>query len=225
RSWVDEAGEDLTARAHLTAAAAGWEATGRERGELYRGTRLETVAGWQDRADLTDAERDFLLASLAARSDEQEAAQRQFELQVQANKRLRRSLATVAVVLAVALVAGFLAVSQRNRARVEAIRAEETLGRQLSTIASERVATDRSLALLLAVEGSRLDTSGIVRRGLLDALGGSGLPFSRTVIPTPAGDSTALALVPDERTAVAKRAVGTLDIVDLETRGVIAVDL
>ena len=225
RSWVDEAGEDLTARVHLTVAAAGWEATGRERGELYRGARLEAVANWGDRADLTDSERHFLSASLAARAEEEDTERHQLELQVRVNRRLRRLLATVGVVLVVALVAGFIAVSQRNRAQTEAIRAEETLGRQLATIATERVADDRSLALLLAVEGSRLDSSDAVRRGLLDALGGTGLPFTRTVIPTPADDYVALAVSPDGQIAAAKRADGTVDIVDLETRNLVVAGL
>lgn len=225
RSWVDEAGQDLTARVHLTSAAAGWEATGRERGELYRGTRLAAVAHWLDRTDLTDAERDFLHASLDARAEEEEEAQRQLELQVHANRRLRRSLAAVGVVLVVALVAGFLAVSQRDRARTETARAEETLGRQLATIASERVAVDRSLALLLAVEASRLDSSDAIHRGLLDALGGIGLPLTRTVIPTPANDYVALTVSADGETAVAKRAEGSIDVIDLRTRRVTVADL
>ncbi|HUG75081.1 MAG TPA: BTAD domain-containing putative transcriptional regulator [Acidimicrobiia bacterium] len=220
RSWVEEAGQDLTARAHLTSAAAGWEATGREQGELYRGARLAAVALWLDRTDLTDAERDFLHVSLEARAEEEEAAQRQLELQMDANRRLRRSLAAVGVVLIVALVAGFLAVSQRNRARTETVRAEETLGRQLATMASERVGVDRSLALLLAVEASRLDASVAVHRGLLDALGGTGLPFTRTAIPTPADDYVALAVSADGQTAVAKRAEGSIDVIDLGTRRV-----
>jgi DNA-binding SARP family transcriptional activator/WD40 repeat protein len=225
REWVDEAGEDLKARVHLTSAAAGWETTGRERGELYRGARLEAVADWGDRADLTDSERHFLSASLAARAEEEDSERHQLELQVRVNRRLRRLLATVGLVLVVALVAGFLAVSQRNRAQTEAIRAEETLGRQLATIATESVADDRSLALLLAVEGSRLDSSHAVRRGLLDALGGTGLPFTRTVIPTPADDYVALAVSPDGQIAAAKRADGTVDIVDLETRDLIVAGL
>jgi DNA-binding SARP family transcriptional activator/energy-coupling factor transporter ATP-binding protein EcfA2 len=220
RSWVDEAGEDLTTRVHLTSAAAGWAATNREPGELYRGARLAAVVDWLGRPDLTDAERDFLSASLDAREQEETAARHQLEVQVRANRRLRRLLGTVGIVLVVALVAGFLAVSQRNRAQTEAARAEETLGRQLATIASERVAVDRSLALLLAVEGSRLDTSDTVRRGLLDALGGTGLPFTRTVIPTPADDYVALAVSADGQTAVAKRADGALDVIDIETRDV-----
>lgn len=219
-AWIEAAGRDLHLRAHLTGAATGWEASGRDEGELYRGARLATTEEWVDRPDLTDSERAFLAESLAVRAAEAAAEQAKLEDEIRSNRRLRRSLVAVAAVLVVAIAAGFVAVAQRNRAQEETVRADEARGRTLGVIAEDLVAEDRSLALLLAVEASRLDGSDAGRAALLTALGGDDQPFTRTVIPTPAGDYSALALTPDGSVAVGKRSTGLIDLIDLDGREV-----
>ncbi|MEZ5231724.1 MAG: hypothetical protein R2749_03310 [Acidimicrobiales bacterium] len=48
RAWLDEDRDGLRVLRHLTAAAAAWEASGRDAGELYRGGRLEAAEAWAD---------------------------------------------------------------------------------------------------------------------------------------------------------------------------------
>jgi DNA-binding SARP family transcriptional activator/WD40 repeat protein len=220
QAWVAEAGRDLEIRAHLTTSAADWVASGRDDGELYRGARLVVTEGWVGRRDLTGSERAFLEASLERRRAEEEAERRQREAQVRSNWRLRRALGGVGVLLVVALVAGFVAVTQRNRAQEEAASAQSALGGTLGAFAESAVGDDRSLALLLAVEASRFDPSDRTRRAVLKALSGDGEPFTRTIIPTPASDYLSLVLTPDGSTAVAKRVDGSIDLIDLADRTV-----
>ena len=102
----------------LAAAAAAWEASGREPSELYRGPRLALVGELvESHADaLTAAERSFVEASRehAARLDREVAAR--LAAQRRQNRRLRRSLAGLVAVLAVAVAASVVAVVQRRRA-------------------------------------------------------------------------------------------------------------
>ena len=225
RRWIEDAGTELVLRAHLTAAAAEWAGTGRDDGALYRGSRLAAVEEWGERIDLTEIERRFLDVSLDLREAAFAAERRQLEEQVRANRRLRRALSAVAVVLVVALAAGFTAVGQRNRAQAETARAEQARGRALAVSARSAILQDRSLALLLAVEGASLDTSYQTRLALLDALGGDDEPFTRTIIPTPASDYTALAISTDGSVAAAKRSDGDVDMVDLVARTVLVAGL
>ena len=62
RAWLDEDRAGRRVQAHLTAAAAEWEAQGRESGELYRGARLAAALDWdaQHTERLNSVEREFL---------------------------------------------------------------------------------------------------------------------------------------------------------------------
>jgi DNA-binding SARP family transcriptional activator/WD40 repeat protein len=221
REWIRAEGRGLEIRAGLTAAAEAWVAGDRDEGDLYRGSRLALAETWaDDHPDaLTESERDYLEGSLAARDAERAMEHQRFAQQQASNRRLRRALAGVGVTLAVALALGAMAWTQRGVARDEAEQAERSRGRALAAAAVDRAASDRSLALLLAVEGARLDRSASTTRALLHTLGG-GPPPTRTVIPTPAPDYAALAVSGDERVAVGKRVDGSLDVVDLDRRSV-----
>ncbi|MBW3546514.1 MAG: winged helix-turn-helix domain-containing protein [Actinobacteria bacterium] len=221
REWIRAEGRGLEIRSGLTAAAEAWTAGERDDGDLYRGSRLALAETWaDDHPDgLSGSEREYLEASRAARDAERAMEQQRFEQQRASNRRLRRALMGVGVTLVVALVLGVLAWNQRGRARDQAAQAERARGRALAAVAIDQAATDRSLALLLAVEGARLDESVSTRRALLHTLGG-GPPPTRTVIPTPAPDYAALAVSGDERVAVGKRVDGSLDVVDLGRRSV-----
>ena len=73
--------------------------------ELYRGVRLAGAVDWAGRSslELTETEREFLTQSRAE-------SERELRAQKRSNRRLRLSLAGVAVFLVAALVAGLLAV-------------------------------------------------------------------------------------------------------------------
>ena len=68
RGWLDDDRDGLRVHRHLTLAAAGWEASGRDAGELYRGGRLETASSWarEHDGDLNERERAFLESSECA---------------------------------------------------------------------------------------------------------------------------------------------------------------
>ncbi len=161
RGWLNEDREGLMVHRHLTRSASEWRTTGRDPGELYRGARLAAALDWAaGRDDLTAGERSFLDASRAAEERELRDARRRA-------RRLRGLLAGVAVLLVLALVAGAVALAQRQNARESATRAQS--GR-LAAQSREVAGTHPDLALLLALEGERLDSSVDTRGALLGAL-------------------------------------------------------
>ncbi len=147
REWLDEDRDGLRLHRHLTGAVAGWIAAQRDQGELYRGARLEAASDWASvhAADLNPEERDFLAAS------EQEARRTRDKERRQV-RRLRGALAGVAVVAALAVIAGALALVQQRRADDAAATAET---RRLVADAAALVDQNRDVALLMAVEAYR----------------------------------------------------------------------
>ena len=124
RSWLDEDAAGQRILRHLATAADGWEALGRPTSELYRGARLEAALEWRATAspDLTEPERAFLDASVAEAARERDQLAERARAQARQNKRLRRSLAGVAVLLVAAMAAGVLAYQQRQTAGVRSAR-------------------------------------------------------------------------------------------------------
>ncbi len=186
REWLDDDRDDIHLHRHLSAAAGGWMASGRDAGELYRGGRLEAAGEYVDRHPeaLAGFEREFVDASLAQRRAEEDAEAARFEQQQRANRRLRGLLAAVACVAALAVIAGGLAFQQRARADDRAAEADrqadlaaeqadralasEQQAEQVAAAANVRAIgaeaariapTNRRLAILLASEAYRRDPS------------------------------------------------------------------
>lgn len=161
RSWLDDDRESLRLTRHLAEAARSWNARGRDSGDLYRGGRLEAAADWADSHgdDLNDAELTFIAASLAHRQAEEDVERARRTAQARQNARLRRLLAVVGVVALLAATAGIVALQQRARARRAASAASgaafEAETRRLVSDASQLVATNPRVALLLAAEAYR----------------------------------------------------------------------
>ena len=132
RGWLDDDVDGQRLLRHLAGAADAWDAMGRPDSELYRGTRLSRVDEWRDRAtpDLTDTEAAFLDASVALASMEQRAAESTAVRERRSRRRLRGALAGVGVLLALALVAGILAI--RNADRAEQDRRDREVAAQLA---------------------------------------------------------------------------------------------
>ncbi|KRF23908.1 BTAD domain-containing putative transcriptional regulator [Phycicoccus sp. Soil803] len=167
RSWLDDDVDGLRIMRHLAVAAASWDDLGRPDSELYRGVRQARAVDWHARAtaSLTAAEQDFLTAGAALAETEQRATEEQVRREHRANQRLRAGLAAVAVLLAVAIVAGALAKTGADRADRQALVAD---ARRLGAEALRADDLDRSL--LLAAAGVRLHDSVDTRTNLLATL-------------------------------------------------------
>ena len=197
RGWLDEDTEGRRLQHRLRAAAGAWEADRRDPGVLYRGARLAAALDWAaEHGDELDAtERAFLEASRRASG--------------RAQRRLRAGLAGVASLLVLAVIAGFVALDQRNQARERETAADaQRLGAQ--ALASD----DLDLALLLARQGVTLSDTVQTRGNLLAALLKS--PAAIGVIRG-VGQPESLVLSPDGRTLVTTAISRSFDFVDART--------
>jgi WD40 repeat protein/DNA-binding SARP family transcriptional activator len=164
RGWLDDDVEGQRILRHLSGAAETWDAMGRPDSELYRGARLAQALDWRQRVtpDLTSTERAFLDAGQALADAEHRAAENRARHQTRQNRRLRALLAATGLVLVGALVAGFVAVGQRDRAERAG---RVATARELAAAANANVEVDPERSILLAlaaVEQSRSDEDGSV---------------------------------------------------------------
>jgi WD40 repeat protein len=142
RAWVDAERADLLLRQRLDEAVTNWVDGGRERGDLYRGTRLQAALDWAATRVLAPAERDFLKAS--------ERGQRR------STRRLRTVIAALAVLLVASLAASVVAYYQAN---VSDGRLAEAESRRLATLAQQYLDTwPRESQLLAAASWRRAHT-------------------------------------------------------------------
>jgi DNA-binding SARP family transcriptional activator/class 3 adenylate cyclase/energy-coupling factor transporter ATP-binding protein EcfA2 len=158
RAWLEEDRAGRRLHRQLTLAAASWDGEGRDPGALYRGTRLDAALEWAraHTGDVNGVEREFLDVSVDAQHSELRRARR-------TARRLRTLAGAMAVFLAVALVAGGLALVQRSHAKHQAAAANaaRTVSDATALASQARVlpADQLDLALLLAVQGRRLNES------------------------------------------------------------------
>ncbi|MDH4116700.1 MAG: protein kinase [Acidimicrobiia bacterium] len=165
RDWIDDARADIRSQRRLAAAAAEWRERDRDPEFVLTGARLGRYDGWLDHPPvrLTAQERQYLAAS----RDASEARLAAEQLRV---RRLRRLVAGIGVALVIALIAGGVAFSQRQRARTQTEAAE------LATLISRSAAVgddDSELSLLLALEAHRRAPGPDTDRAVLSALGGA----------------------------------------------------
>jgi WD40 repeat protein len=160
RRWLDDDRDGLRVHRQLTEATHLWEAHDRDRGSLLRGVRLTQAENLAGQATFTDREREFLTASLAARTHEQTAARRRI-------RRTRQLVALLAVLLVVACVSLVSAVraqnsatAQRNAAVVASALGDASLLRD----------TNPALSLQLSLAAYRAEPSQRARDALLNSL-------------------------------------------------------
>ena len=160
RAWLEEDAEGRRLHQHLINAAREWQAGGRDPGELYRGARLAAALDWAagHEGDLNVLERE-----LPGR--EPCRAELEGERQRQAIRRLRAVLAGLAALLALALVAGVVALNQRGEARDAALTAD---AQRLGAEALNQERLDEALRLTRAAV--ELDDSPATRGNLLSVL-------------------------------------------------------
>ncbi len=192
RDWLAESRADVRLQRQLAAAAAEWEAGGRDAGFLLRGARLSQVAAWREQTALAllPGEEGFLQASLAARAarQEAEAARQRRELetaqllaatekqraeeQTRAAARLRRRALGLAAALGIAAILAILALFFGQQAERNAAAAER------SAMAS------RSIALAAGAQAALADDNGDLALALALAANEGDAPpaFARRVL-------------------------------------------
>ncbi|MCD6014488.1 MAG: transcriptional activator domain [Solirubrobacterales bacterium] len=208
RGWLEADAEGRRLHQHLIGAAREWRDSDRDPAELYRGARLAAAQDWaaEHEPELNELEREFLDQSQAA-------SEREAERQRRANRRLRTLLAGVGVMLAAAVVAGVIAISERGSARRAATaEAAQRLGAQ----AVNEDILDR--AVRLAGAGVALDDSMATRSNLLTVL--LRTPPALLGVLSGTGDQViyAVAASPDGRLLALGDSAGTVTIFDASTR-------
>jgi WD40 repeat protein/DNA-binding SARP family transcriptional activator len=208
RGWLEQDAEGRRLHHHLIGAAREWRESERDPAELYRGARLAAALDWATEHDseLNELEREFL-------DESRMASEREAERQRRTNRRLRGLLAGVGVLLAAAVVAGVIAISERQGAR-SAARAEAA--QRLGAEALNQDAPDR--ALDLASAGVALDDSIATRGNLLTALMRTPPAMLGVLGGTGDAEVFAVATSPDGRLLAVGDAAGTVAIFDAATR-------
>ncbi|GAA3439208.1 hypothetical protein [Kutzneria kofuensis] len=161
RDWLAADREGLRTHRQLTDATEAWAAVDEDPGALYRGTRLELARDWVDRADpvLTERERRFYDASVAARTREETAGRRR-------TTRLRLVVALLAV-LVLAATAGIVrsVAAEHDADQQRDIAVAQDAARQAATLRGSNPA----LSLQLSLAAYRLANVPVTRDGLLSS--------------------------------------------------------
>jgi DNA-binding SARP family transcriptional activator/WD40 repeat protein len=224
RRWLDEDLEGQQILHHLTRVADSWDSLGRPESELYRGVRLAKALDWRENttAPLPQTEGEFLNASENLSEAELRAAEDQTRYQVRVNRRLRGGLAIGALLLAGALVAGFVAVGQANRADQQAADADRSAVRELARGVGTRALVTEGIShsLLLAAHGFRLHESRETMANLYAALNKRPL-LVRSFRAAVNGDLGRFSFSPDGSRVVAGGKTGTCHLYDTESGRVI----
>ncbi|UUN30587.1 helix-turn-helix domain-containing protein [Streptomyces sp. FIT100] len=227
--WIHADRTGLLIHQQLAHAAAEWEREGRDPSVLYRGTRLDTARSWAEELDggsrLSPREEEFLRASRAEEDGRARQARRQVRLR-------QRMLATLVVLLVLAVTAGALAYQQRSGA----LQQERVARSQALAVRSTSLAAGRPEAsMLLAEEAYRAQATAEARGALLSTqsqafsarLGGHGGPVNAVAfapgnrsLATASSDGTVtLRRVADRRTIGTFRVPGRVRAVAFSPDG------
>jgi DNA-binding SARP family transcriptional activator/WD40 repeat protein len=201
REWLEDEREGRRLQGDLIERARAWNEGGRDRADLYRGPRLAAALGWASahEPELNDSERQFLAAS---RRESQRTL-----------RRLRTVVGALAVLLALTLLGGAVALVQRHAAKREA---RVALANQLGAEALVEPRIDR--ALLLALEAVNLDGSHQTRGALLTTLLRSPT-IPRQTFTLPIGvRPLRISVSPDGATLAVSDNAGQIRLFDTRTR-------
>jgi WD40 repeat protein len=143
--WLGESRDGLRVQRRASDAATEWARLGRDPAALYRGTPLAVAQAWAERdahlTGLTHVEQEFLDASSAAEVAGRGAA-------IRAASRLRKLVASLAVLLLAVSVSGGLAVWQRETAL--SVQRDATSG-QLAALSAALASANPDAAALAAL--------------------------------------------------------------------------
>ena len=174
RAWLADDAAGRAVQRRLAVAASEWASEGREPVALWRGTRLlsgQEVASARPE-EITDVEQAFLDAGRELEDAEERAVRERAAATARQNRRLRWLLVGTGVFLAVALVAGMLAMRARGEAEESATRAEASaVSADARRLAANALNEDQpALALLQAVEATQREQSPETYGALLTLL-------------------------------------------------------
>ena len=206
RAWLEQDADARRLQQHLIHAARTWHLGGRDSAELYRGARLAAALDWsaEHEDELNTREREFLTSS-QAHAEVESVRQRR------ANRRLRLLLGGATVLLAVAILAGAIAVGERGNAR----RAAQTADAQ--RLGAEALTRDRlDQAMLLARAGVALEDTPATRGQMLTLL-----MRNPQVLGTLPGDGAplfSLVVSPDGKLIALAGSTGSVMIIDAISR-------
>ncbi|WP_162795084.1 WD40 repeat domain-containing serine/threonine protein kinase [Nonomuraea lactucae] len=157
RAWIAANRDGLAVHRRIWEAAERWQEHGRRDGDLFHGTALDDALRWaaaeRRNITLTPAERDFLEAGAA--------------LGRRRSRRSRLLSAGLAVLLALAVIAGGLAVRQSATLAEQRDAAESA---RLAGVAESVRGKDPVLAMLLSAAAGRLSPTAEARSSLLASL-------------------------------------------------------
>ncbi|MET8165898.1 helix-turn-helix domain-containing protein [Streptomyces sp. NPDC005329] len=208
RGWIDADRNGLLIHQQLAHAADEWEREGGDPSALYRGTRLDTVRAWAEELDgrsrLSAREEAFLRASRAEEADRRRQARRQV-------RRRQGTLATLVVLLTLAVAAGALAYQQRSDAlRQERVARSRALAAQSASLAVGQP----EASMRLAGEAYRSQATPEARGALLST---QAQPFSAR-LGGHRGPVNSVAFAPDGRTLATASSDGTVTLRRLADR-------
>jgi len=175
QTWVSASLDDLKYETELRKAADNWDTNNRDDAYLLRGKRLTRAEVWiEDNHQVTDLQRDFINASIAAdvarRRAEEARMQRELALQQRAARRARFAITFLALLFLGAFLAGIALFSINDSLRqAENTAIEQQMLAQQNADRAQRLAlsasallalsdSDSDLALALAVEAATLET-------------------------------------------------------------------
>lgn len=238
REWLEADRRWIAQLQHLATATRAWDEAGRPDGELYRGARLEGVleALPERGQQLGSTEHAFVDASRATRDAGLERERRNA-------RRLRRFLVGTAALLVLALIAGGIALTQRQQARDSAQTARTAQGiaesersnaqtaqgaaessqreAQLEALVGRSLslrATQRDTAALLAVEAYRIADTPRTRSALFSTFTTNTGALGAHELPESFGsDKTRGIVLPDGTTALVQGNDKHLRRYDLDT--------
>jgi len=155
RQWLNDDRDGMRIHRHLSLAAQEWDETGRESGELYRGSRLGQALEWSGvhAGQPSALEREFLEASAGdatrERVEREEEQRRKLDA-VRRNVFMLSGAFLIALVLAVTAI--FFGEQARTSALATQVLARTSLSRELAAAAVSQLGIDPERSVLLALQ-------------------------------------------------------------------------
>jgi WD40 repeat protein len=226
RGWLEDSASDLHQHRQLIHATNEWIVGDRDESFLIRGARLARIESWASDTHLilTEEERAYLSASVAARQEkaalEQQRHEKQDRLEQRSNRRLKALVGVMALALVIAGGLTFAAISFARRAEHQQRFAEAqqrlVLARELISAALTNLGSNPERSLLLALEAAEIthEVDGTVLPEV-ERLLHMALQADRTEITIPMAGMVAFS--PDGKTLAIGDSNGTLKLWDTGT--------